>query len=218
MISLLNKNLIILTISAFSLTTMAGCSNTTKPLSDSSTSSKSNTDISITPENNSSETKQQVDSEKTFLENIKKLAIQGKIINCDFPVKSTTIENLEEKLGKSDKSDWVPQAKGTYVTYSEYNVVFGLNKGSQVFEVRSFDDQLKQISLSMVKNVFGNPEHDVKSNNEEIIGYTSGQEYKILFVFPEPTTDVNDPILKHYSVLYPKGTVNIMADDPGREW
>lgn len=146
------------------------------------------------------------------------MAREGKIINCEFPVKTTVIDVVKEKWGEPDRTDWVPAAKGLYVTYEKHDVVFGVNKGSQIFEVRSFDDRLGRIPLSLVKEVFGTPAYHVKSNGQEIIGYTAGQEYKILLVFPQTVDSGDDPFMDHYSVLYPRGTVNMMADDPGREW
>lgn len=158
------------------------------------------------------------DQQKALLASIMSLAKQGKIINSSFPVKTTVIDTVEKKLGKADKVDWVPAAKGNYATFSKYNVVFGFNKGSQIFEARSFDNRLNKITLSMVKKVYGTPAYDVKNKNEEIIGYTAGKEYKILFVFPKTANSSKDLKLDHYSVLYPRGTVNMMADDPGRQW
>jgi hypothetical protein len=149
---------------------------------------------------------------------MRKLAELGKVINCDFPVKTTALEDVKKKWGEPDKVDWVPAAKGNYATYSSRAVVFGFNKGMQIFDVRSYDKQLQNITLAKAKEVYGAPAYDVKVNGEEIIGYTAGQEFKIELVFPIPTNSSPDPKLDHYLVLYPKGTVNSMADDPGRQW
>ncbi|MFJ5715973.1 M56 family metallopeptidase [Neobacillus sp. NPDC093127] len=158
------------------------------------------------------------DTQRKLLSSVMQLAKQGKIINSDFPVKTTIIDDVEKKLGTPDKADWVPSAKGNYAVFSKYNVVFGFNKGSQIFEARSFDKKLNELSLSMVKKVFGTPAYDVKSNGEEIIGYVANSEFNILLVFPEPSKSNPDPVMDHYSVLYPKGTVNNMSNDPGRQW
>jgi len=158
------------------------------------------------------------DLQKTMLSNIMALAKKGKIINCEFPVKTTVIEDVEKKWGQPNKTEWIPAAKGTYTTFSKQNIVFGFNKGSQIFEARSFDGTLGKINLSTVKEVFGKPAYDVKSGGQEIIGYTAGSDYKILLVFPQPTKSIANPYMDHYSVLYAKGTVNMMADDPGRQW
>ena len=211
-------------ILALFLIFMGGCSNNARPSdvnSNTSNDSSQSSNISDTNTNSIPDKKaapSQEDTQKVLLMNIKKLAQQGRVINSEFPVKTTVIDDVEKKLGKPDKTDWVPAAKGTYATYSKYKLAFGFNKGSQIFEVRSFDSSLNKISLSMVKKVYGTPAYDVKNNNEEIIGYTAGQEYKILLVFPKTTKENSNPLLDHYSVLYPKGTANLMADDPGREW
>ena len=149
---------------------------------------------------------------------MKQLAEQGKVINSAFPVQTTVIEDVKSKWGEPDKTEWVAAAKGNYATYSNYALVFGFNKGSQIFEVRSFDKQLQKLSLAKTKEVYGTPAYDVKINGEEIIGYTAGQEFKMEFVFPLPTANNSKPMMDHYLVLYPSGTVNNMADDPGRQW
>ncbi|MFL0198164.1 YjgB family protein [Clostridium sp. WILCCON 0269] len=214
------------------VTLMTGCSSTSNSANKSSnnaekvidsTKQNSNTGDSKSstnkPSNSSDNNSSNVeDSSKVFLSNIMQSAKQGKVINCEFTDKTNVIEDVKEKWGEPDKIDWVPAAKGNYATYSEHNIVFGFNKGSQIFEVRSFDSRIKKITLSKVKEVFGTPAYDVKSNGEEVIGYVATKEFKILFVFPQSTSNNKDLLLDHYSVLYPQGTVNSMADDPGRQW
>ena len=158
------------------------------------------------------------DVAKELLLTMKLLAEQGKVINSTFPVKTTVLEDVKSQWGEPDKTEWVAAAKGNYATYSKQAMVFGFNKGSQIFEVRSFDKQLRTLSLAKTKEVYGTPAYDVKVNGEEIMGYTAGQEFKIEFVFPLPTNSNSDPMMDHYLVLYPRGTVNSMADDPGRQW
>lgn len=160
----------------------------------------------------------QSNTQKTLLTNIMQLAKQGKVIDCEFPAKTTPIETVIKKWGNPEKTDWIPAAKGTYTSYTKRGMAFGYNKGMQIFEVRTFDKQLSQISLSSAKQILGAPAYDVKYNGEEIIGYIAGPEFKLLLVFPEPSNSKSDPVLDHYSVLYPQGTVNSMADDPGRQW
>jgi hypothetical protein len=205
---------------AIANTTKTNSSSTNNVTNTVSTNSSSGNSATISSGNNSSEAEQQTqyDSQRILLNSITTLAQQGKIINCDFPAKTTTIEDVMAKWGKADKSEGVPQAKGFYFTYSKYNVVFGTGKGDLIFEVRSFDSRLGQISLSTVNNILGNPAYNAKYNGQKIIGYTAGKEYKILFVFVQPTKDSNYYILDHYSVLYPEGTVNNMGNDPGRQW
>ena len=161
---------------------------------------------------------QSTDLKTVMLLNMIKLAKQGKIINCDFPAKTTNMETIIKAWGQADKTDYVASAKGSYATYKNHNTVFGFNKGEQVFEIRSFDTQLKGLSLAKVKEVFGTPVFDSKTSNQEIIGYTAGTEFKFEMVFSRPTSDNPNPVMDHYNVLYPRGTVNSMAGYPGRQW
>ncbi|HWJ03625.1 MAG TPA: YjgB family protein [Verrucomicrobiae bacterium] len=158
------------------------------------------------------------DAPKALLSDMRQLARQGKVINCEYAVKTTVLETVVAKWGEPDKTDWVPAAKGNYATYQEHGMVFGINKGQQIFEVRTFDSQLRKLSLAKVKEILGNPAYDNKYAGEQIIGYTAGTEFKLLMVFPQPTNTNTDPFMDHYSVLYPQGTVNSMANDPGRQW
>ncbi len=163
-------------------------------------------------------TKLQVGSTETLLSKMMSLAKQGKIISCDFAVKTTNIDKVEKVWGKADKTDWVAAAKGNYSTYSKYNVVFGFNKGGQIFEVRSNSSQLRGITLAAAKEVLGTPVYDAKVKGQEIIGYRANSSFKLELVFPQSTKSKPNPIIDHYNVLYPEGTVNSMADDPGRQW
>jgi len=211
--------------SVFLITFMVGCSARDASKSTETTPSKViNTPLSSAPTSNngsttnSNSTSVKGDPTDALLLNIMKFAKQGKVINSVSPAKTTVIEDVEKKWGKPDKTDWIPAAKGNYATYSKRKVTFGYNKGSQIFEVRSFDDKLKSLSISKIKKVYGTPAYDIKTKSEEIIGYVANKEFKLLFVFPIPTIKKTDHLLGHYSVLYPRGTVNSMADDPGRQW
>lgn len=218
MITRAKKRAIKWMVATFALTLIVGCSPSSpqspKPPSKPDLASQTTPPSQTTP----SPSSQATDTSKALLLNMMQLAEQGKVINSDFPAKTTTIEDIKKKWGEPDKTDWVPAAKGSYATYASHAIVFGFNKGSQIFEVRSFDKQLKNLSFAKTKEVYRTPAYDVQVNGEEIIGYTAGQEFKIELVFPQPTSSNPDPMMDHYLVLYPKGTVNSMADDPGRQW
>jgi hypothetical protein len=188
--------------------TTAASSSQTEPVSSSSSSEAAS----------SSTAQLQDDSSRVLFQRVKSLALQGKILNCEYAAKSANIVDVQDKWGEANTSNYVSAAKGTYDTYSKHNVAFGYNKGGQIFEVRSFDKQLSQITMSMVKADYGTPDYDYKSKTEEEIGYKITDKFKILFVFPLPTSDNSNPKLSHYSVFYPDGTINSMAGDPGRQW
>jgi len=90
---------------------------------------------------------QPTDATTTLLLNMVQLAQQGKIYDFDFPtkfpVKTTNIETVEESWGKPDSTVYIASAKGTYAVYLSHDIVFGYNKGGQIFEVRSFASRLK---------------------------------------------------------------------------
>ena len=159
-----------------------------------------------------------VDTQKQLIDTIVKLAKDGKIINSDAIAGKTVIEDMMKKLGKPDSQDYVGSAKGTYVTYEKKGVVFGFNKGSQIFESRSYDSRLKTLTLKKVEGVLGKPAYDQIYNKEHIIGYVMNSKYKLKFIFPQETKNNPDPRVDHVNVFYPQGTVNNMSEDPGRKW
>ncbi|KGK88145.1 hypothetical protein DP73_13690 [Desulfosporosinus sp. HMP52] len=225
MINLAQKRLLKYVVVSLALALIVGCSPLNYPKD-----TPSKTTDSAPQTTHSSSAPQARDEAKELLLNIMGAAEQGKVINCNFPVKTTVIEDVTSQWGEPEKVDWVSAAKGNYATYSKQAMVFGFNKGSQIFEVRSFDPRLQQLSMAKTKELFGDPAYNAKTkvengpfynkkvNGEEIIGYTVGSEYKIEFVFPIPTATDSNPMMDHYLVLYPRGTVNNMADDPGRQW
>lgn len=157
--------------------------------------------------------------EETVMANLTNAAKKGRVLHCDFAAKANCIEDVQKIWGNGENSGYVAAAKGTYVTYPKQGFVFGFNKGDQIFEVRTFDGQLQKVlTLSKIEKYFGKPNYNAKTAKEEIVGYAVNPDFKLLFVFEQPKAAGDDPALDHYSVLYPAGTVNSMADDPGREW
>ncbi|MEH7307092.1 YjgB family protein, partial [Neobacillus drentensis] len=143
-----------------------------------------------------------------LLINIRTKAKVGSIINADFHIKSTTIDEVRKSWGKEDKREYVAAAKGTYCTYSKKNVVVAYNKGQQLFEIRSYDPSLKALTIQDIKYYFGSPKTDVKTiNKEEIISYTVGTN-TLKFVFPLGTQKM---YLDHYSIYNASLASNNMA-------
>lgn len=227
------RSAVISMVMALILTLIAGCSSLktpdSKPTPPSVGQEKDKNGTSQVPveEDKSSvessspspDAKQSDDATKALLLTIRKRAEEGKVLNCDFPAKTTVYQEVVKAWGRADTTKYIAEAKGRYATYSNRNIVFGVNKGEQIFEVRSFDShQFSNVSLEKVKEVFGPPQYDAQFNGQEIIGYTAGPDFKIELVFPQSTTSTPNPSMDHYNVLYPQGTVNSMADDPGRQW
>ena len=144
---------------------------------------------------------------------IKKCAVEGKVINSNFKL-GNSIDNVTDKLGKASSEAYVESAKGDYFTFNSKNLVFGCNKGEQIFEIRCLENNLNQLTIKTVENFFGKPAYNVTTKlNENIIGYKISTNFKILFVF-----DNKSHKLKHYSVLYPELTKNSMSGSKAREW
>ncbi len=150
-----------------------------------------------------------------LLKSIDVLGQMGWVLNAPYKAEQDTIDVAMNDLGDADSSNYVESAKGTYYTYDAQKLVFGVNKGEQIFEIRSFDARLSEIKLSDVTDYFGDPAHLTRSDTELFISYKLTDDFTIKFVFPRTGTN---PAVSHYCVIYPAGTVNMMADDPGREW
>lgn len=155
---------------------------------------------------------------RKLIQDIMQAASEGKVPDCEFGAKTAILEKITQKWGEPDQSDYVAAAKGTYITYQKHHMVFGFNKGAQIFEVRSFASNLQALKRSEVEQVLGKPEHVQTYQGQEISGYTAGDDFKLLFVFAPASQSNPDPSVDHVNVLYPAGTVNSMAGDPGREW
>jgi beta-N-acetylhexosaminidase len=140
--------------------------------------------------------------------NLATSANEGSIINSDFHLKSTTINEVRKSWGIEDKRDYVAAAKGTYCTYSKEHVVVAYNKGQQLFEIRSYDPSLGTLTIQDIRNYFGSPKTDIKtSNKEEIISYTVGTN-TLKFIFPTGTQTL---YLDHYSIYDDSLAKNSMA-------
>ncbi len=206
----------LLLVVLLTLALLSGCASSGNP-DPGNHSSNPPADVSSPQQEPPSQSGQE-DKDRLLLNRMMDLAKQGQVINCPFAARDNVLEDVEEKWGKPEQLDYVPAAKGQFATYPDHNVVLGINKGSQIFEVRSYDPALKSLTLSRVKEILGTPDLNRDYQGETIIGYRAGDDFKLRLVFPQPNQDQPDPHLSHVGVLYPRGTVNQMADDPGVEW
>lgn len=171
----------------------------------------------VLDEGNKAEENKKEDKNEVLLKEILDKAKDGEVIDCKFKAKYNIIDDVNKEWGKEEKFDYIADAKGNYFTFKDKDEVFGVNKGGVIFEVRTFSPKLKELTLKDIISYFGEQEYDIISKLEErIIGYVINDEFKIILVFKDGYND--NPILDHYSILYPKETINMMADDPGREW
>lgn len=112
-------------------------------------------------------------SSESLLQTIISEAGEGKVLDCEYAVNSTTIESIEDAWGAPDDSEYSAEGKGTYYTYDEKHIVFGANKDSLVFEVRSYAPSLSGITHANVTEALGEPEYTATTvQGETVIGYT----------------------------------------------
>ena len=159
------------------------------------------------------------DEKRDMLFEVKEEASKGRVIGCEFRAKYDNLASTLEQWGQADENNYVAEAKGQYFIYEKYNIVLGVNKGLQIFEVRTYDKSIGILSLEDIINSYGQPDYDIVTDlDEKIIGYIVNDDFKILLVFKSYSNNKN-PMLDHYSVFYPMGTVNLMAEDGSpREW
>ncbi len=132
------------------------------------------------------------------------LAKEGKVPNVPFAAHTGDIEEIEKAWGKADKTEQA--GNGMYATFTNKNVSFGFNKGSQVFDVRSYHEELKSITLQEIEKALGKPA-SVKVNGEDkIYVYKVNNQFELKFIIPKSTGKVN-----HISVFSPEDSINKMA-------
>jgi len=145
-------------------------------------------------------------------------AREGRVINSPYGNQ----RNIDDFIGLwgdpgEETYQYIPEAKGIYVVFPGRNVTVGLNKGMQVFEIRCTDAAaLGQITFNDIQSALGRPgfdSHDVLGMR--IVGYRINADFNLEFVLKN---DTGGSAVDHYNVLWPQGSVNLMADDPGREW
>lgn len=136
------------------------------------------------------------------------LAEQGKAINIPFAVQQN-MEAVQKVWGKPDSQNTA--GAGIYATYGSHAAAFGINKGEQIFDVRSYSSKLKTITPSDVESVLGQPGDTRQTSDSVIYMYPAGADNQLLFVFPKTSTGSIGKTVDHISVFWPQGTVNIMA-------
>jgi hypothetical protein len=194
---------------------LVGCSNdqekqsTTSPPSQSTTSPSSpnqthQNNEPKNPSNNPSNSQQNMTDNKnaTLIHEIVTLAKVGTVKNCSFPADTTVIDQVIAKWGKADQQDFV--AGNRYFTYTSHGIVFGVNKGEQIFDVRSYSKEIQQITFDEVNGVLGKPNEVHYSNGDTIWVFNVNEKFQLKFVGSKSTID-------HISVFCPADAKNQMA-------
>ncbi|OOR16325.1 MULTISPECIES: YjgB family protein [Bacillus cereus group] len=131
-------------------------------------------------------------------------AKEGKVPNVPYAAHTGDIEEIEKAWGKADKTEQA--GNGMYATFTIKNVAFGFNKGSQVFDVRSYHSELKSITLQEIEKALGKPASVKENGNDKIYVYKVNDQFELKFVIPKSTGKVH-----HISVFSPEDSINKMA-------
>jgi hypothetical protein len=138
----------------------------------------------------------------TLIQEIVTLAKVGTVKNCSFPASTTVIDEVMLYWGEPDQEDFV--AGNRYFSFTSHGIVFGVNKGEQIFDVRSYSKEIQQITFDEVEKVLGKPDNVHSNSGDKIWVYNVNEKFQLKFVGSKSTID-------HISVFYPAGAKNQMA-------
>ncbi|WP_168121102.1 YjgB family protein [Paenibacillus sp. HB172176] len=139
-----------------------------------------------------------------MIKDMLKLAKEGKISGIPFAAHTGLIDDVEKSWGEPDQRDSADY--GYYVTYEKKNAAFGINKGDQIYDVRSFDPKLNSITLKQIEAALGKPDKTTENGDDKIYTYDANDDFQLKFVIPGKTGTVD-----HINVYNPKDGFNNMA-------
>jgi hypothetical protein len=174
---------------------------TQQPEATASPSAPSATVSADTAGNNSAAAAQ---DRKKQLEELLQLAKQGKVPGVEYAAHSGLIDDVEAAWGEPDTKE--SAGKGIYSTYSAKHVVFGFNKGDQIFDVRSSSADLQQLTLKEIEQALGKPDNTTVNGSDKIYVYQAGEQYQLKFIIPDSSGTVD-----HISVFSEQDSINNMA-------
>lgn len=143
------------------------------------------------------------------VEEMMKLAAEGRVAHSDFAVEHGLMDDVEKEWGEPDKDEFAGQ--GMYATYEKRHIVFGYNKGMQLFDVRSDDPEVQKLTLEDVVKALGKSKDVRETGGDAIYVYKASPDYELKFIVPKPTAKNPNPHVDHISVFYPQGAKNLMA-------
>lgn len=178
----------------------------TTPVPTPSTAPGTDTKATTPPSSNSSGngTTAPSDNAKAYVLQIMEQAKKGKVPGLDYVAHKSLIDQVEKDWGKPDTKDTA--GKGIYSTYDKHHAAFGFNKGSLIFDVRSYDAKLHTLSFEEIKSALGKPSDTIDNKTETIYVYTANDQYQLKFIIPSSSGKVD-----HISVYSPQDAKNLMA-------
>jgi peptidoglycan-N-acetylglucosamine deacetylase len=163
-------------------------------------SDKQHPSENVKPKQNALQPKEINHSYSVQLDEIKDLAQKGMVKDCPFNAFDSTIGQANSEWGEPDKVDQA--GVGSYATFQGRNIVLGYNKAGEIFDVRSYADDLKEITDKMLVKSFGQPTEIRDNNDENIYVYELTQGIQLKVVIPK-----SNNLIDHISVFNVKRSI-----------
>jgi peptidoglycan-N-acetylglucosamine deacetylase len=140
---------------------------------------------------------------------ILELARQGNVMNNEFVAGINSIYEVEQKWGSPDKVDQA--GSGQYATYDKHLMTFGYNNTRQLFDIRSYEQELKKLTLPLIVQALGEADKKIDNGNEFIYIYQATKDIQLKFVIPQATGKVD-----HISVVNTTADTDYFLDIVGK--
>ncbi|MDR7000933.1 polysaccharide deacetylase family protein [Neobacillus niacini] len=137
--------------------------------------------------------------QSSLLEKIITLAKEGKIPSSHFAVHTNSINDVKKQWGPAANTDRVGGIY--YANYPAKHSVFGYNVKNILVDIRSYDEQLHQLTYAEIVKTVGEPDYHKTNQTDQIYGYKITQQFELRFIIPNKTGKVD-----HISVLSPNDT------------
>ncbi|MFJ5715872.1 polysaccharide deacetylase family protein [Neobacillus sp. NPDC093127] len=160
-------------------------------------SEKTHDSKNLPPKENAIQPKEVNRPTSKLLTEIMDLAKKGTVKDCPFNALDSTMEQVKTEWGDPDTVDQA--GLGFYATFTKKNIVLGYNKAGEIFDVRSYASDLKDVSEQMIVKAFGQPAEIKDNNNENIYGYEADQDIQLKIIFPKSSKKID-----HISIFNPK--------------
>lgn len=131
-----------------------------------------------------------------LLNNMMDWAEKGTVKGSSFNALDSTMKQVKIDWGEPDKVEHA--GYGFYADFNEKKIALGYNKFGDIFDVRSYDDNLKKVTDNMVVAALGQPA-DIRDNTvENIYVYNPNPEIQLKIIIPKSTNAID-----HISVFNP---------------
>lgn len=147
------------------------------------------------------------------VQQIVSLASTGHVLNNPFAAHQSSFTEVKKAWGDPDKVEQV--GNGYYATYSKKFGVFGYTREGLIYDVRTNDPSIQDLTLADIKKVMGNPTSTTSFQNDHIYTYNLNKLYQLKWIIPTATnkldhvsvySQVEHPNIPESYILSIKGT------------